>query len=63
MKNFFHLLTMTEVAKYLRVSSATVRNMIRQGRLKAIKFPGDFERVNYRIPQTEVEKLFENTTT
>lgn len=51
------LLTTDEVARFLRVSPATVRNMIRDGRITAIPTNGHGKRTNYRIPVTALETL------
>ncbi len=50
-------LTVKEVANILRVSESTVRNYIKQGIIKAIKF-GSNRRATVRIPKTEVEKFY-----
>ncbi len=57
-------LTVKEVANILRVSESTIRNYIRQGIIKAIKF-GSNRRATVRIPKSEVEKFytFEDTDT
>lgn len=52
------LLTPAEVADILKVSPATVRNMIRRGHLPAHKFPGT--RGIYRIPATALNALLGN---
>jgi excisionase family DNA binding protein len=54
---FPQLLTTDEVARLLRVSPATVRNMIRDGRITAIPTNGGGKRTNYRIPVTALETL------
>jgi|ETNvirenome_6_85_1030632.scaffolds.fasta_scaffold26510_4 excisionase family DNA binding protein len=50
-------MTVKEVANILRVSESTVRNYIKQGIIKAIKF-GSNRRATVRIPKTEVEKFY-----
>ena len=56
--NGIDFMTTNEVADFLRVSSATVRNMIQSNKLKAIRLPGRGEGyTTYRIPKSEVEKL------
>lgn len=54
---FPQLLTTDEVARFLRVSPATVRNMIRDGRITAIPTNSGGKRTNYRIPVTALETL------
>lgn len=46
------LLTVKEVAAYLKISIFTVREMIKAGRLKAIKVGK-----SYRIKRSELEKF------
>ena len=50
------LVTISEVAEYLRVSQQTVRNFIIKDKLKAIQSGG--ERAVWRIPKSEIEKIF-----
>ena len=52
--------TPNEVADMLKVSPATVRNMIRRGHLPATKFPGT--RGIYRIPATALNALLDTET-
>jgi excisionase family DNA binding protein len=47
-----NLLTVEEVSQYLRISIYTVREMIKDGKLPAVKLGKA-----YRIKQNEVEKL------
>lgn len=54
-------LTVKEVAQILRVSESTVRNYIKQGIIKAIKF-GKNRRATVRVPKSEIEKLFGDDT-
>jgi len=49
------LVTISEVAEYLRVSQPTVRSLIVKEKLKAIQIGG--ERAVWRIPKSEIEKL------
>lgn len=49
------LLTCEEAAKFLRVTPATVRNMIRDERLHAIQLTGG--RGIYRVPLSALETL------
>lgn len=51
------LLTTDEVARFLRVSPATVRNMIHDGRITAIPTNTTGKRTQYRIPLTALETL------
>ena len=51
-KDFY---TVTEFAKKLRVHPNTVRNMIKIGRIMAVKFGHD--KRSYRIPHSEIERL------
>jgi excisionase family DNA binding protein len=52
-------MTTAEVGDFLRVSTATVRNMIQSNRLKAFGIPGGKGYTTYRIPKSEVEKLLQ----
>ena len=47
-----------EFAQLLRVSESTVRNYIRKGYIKAIKF-GTERRATVRIPKSEIESLYD----
>lgn len=49
------LVTVQEVADYLRVHHVTVRNMIARNQIKVISF--GMHRT-MRIPKSEIEKLF-----
>ena len=49
--------TVAEFAQLLRVSESTVRNYIRKGYIKAIKF-GTERRATVRIPKSEIEALY-----
>jgi len=51
--------TVAEVAELLRVSESTIRNYIRRGYIKAIKF-GMERRATVRIPKSEIESLYAN---
>jgi len=55
MKHEFY--TVAEVANLLRVSESTIRNYIRKGFIKAIKF-GPERRATVRIPKSEIEELY-----
>jgi|TARA_E500000331_G_scaffold351826_1_gene399212 excisionase family DNA binding protein len=50
--------TVAEFAQLLRVSESTVRNYIRKGYIKAIKF-GVERRATVRIPKSEIEALYD----
>ena len=49
--------TVAEVANLLRVSESTIRNYIKKGFIKAIKF-GPERRATVRIPKSEIEGLY-----
>ncbi len=51
-------LTIKQVAQALQVSEGTVRNLIAQGRLKAVRLGGPGSSV--RIPRREFERLLED---
>ena len=53
--NFPQILTSTEVAKILKVTSATVRNMIKRGDLDAVQIKSG--RGIYRITTTALRNL------
>ena len=53
--NLPQLLTCEECARLLRVTPATVRNMIRDERIHAIKLTGG--RGIYRVPMSSLETL------
>lgn len=46
------LLTVTEVAKVLRVTSQAVRDMIRRGDIQAVRLGRQ-----YRIPRSELDRI------
>jgi len=46
----YDLLTVTEVANYLRVSDNTIRAMIRQGKLPALKVGRE-----YRVKRADID--------
>tara|TARA_R100000951_G_scaffold49533_1_gene41848 strand:- start:246 stop:440 length:195 start_codon:yes stop_codon:yes gene_type:complete len=50
------LVTVSEVALYLRVAHATVYKMIRQKKFKAFQI-GNNAKAIWRIPKSEIEKL------
>jgi excisionase family DNA binding protein len=56
------LLTVTEVAKKLRVDTTTVRRWIKSGALKATILPHRGKRQAYRIHQSTLDELLESTT-
>jgi excisionase family DNA binding protein len=51
------LLTVSEVARTLRVDDTTVRRWIKQGILKAISLPHKGKRVGYRIDRDTLNKV------
>jgi len=51
------LLTVSEVAKVLRVDDTTVRRWIKQGALEAIVLPHKDARQAYRIKRETLDKL------
>lgn len=59
--NIPQLLTCEECARLLRVTPATVRNMIRDKRIHAIKLTGG--RGIYRVPMSSLESLLGNDHT
>lgn len=50
------LLSTTETAKFLNVCGMTVRRMLKRGTLRAVRTDG--KRGRYRIPRSEVERVF-----
>lgn len=54
--NFSALMTVPEVARYLRVDPTTVRRWVKEGVLEAFKLPGG----DYRIKETTLEKMLGN---
>ena len=54
--NFGITYTVPEVAKMMACSNGTVKNWIRQGKLKAYRLGGPTGR-DYRIPLAEVERI------
>lgn len=53
------LLTVQEVAEYLRVSDQTVRRYIKEGRIKALKI----NRRDIRIPEEDAQAFMEQLST
>lgn len=53
------LLTVTEVAKVLRVDTTTVRRWIRDGTLEAVMLPTRGERHTYRIRKATIDAMLE----
>ena len=53
-------LTVTEVAAILKANPQTVRRWLRDGRLHGV-MPGG-TKLGYRIPESEVRRLLEGTT-
>ena len=56
------LLTVSEVARILRVDDTTVRRWVKQGVLEAVVLPHVHERQAYRIKHETLEKLLAGTT-
>ncbi len=50
------LLTTGEVARRLQVSIKTVQRWVKEGRLRAIKYPSG----RFKVPESEVEKIWES---
>jgi excisionase family DNA binding protein len=48
------LLTVREVAEYLKISEFTVRKLCRTGKITAVKYPGGSM---WRIPASELKKF------
>lgn len=57
------LLTVSEVAKQLRVDDTTIRRWIKEGALEAVILPHVNERQAYRIRRATLEKVLAGTTT
>ncbi len=51
------LMTVSEVARQLRVDDTTVRRWIKQGLLEAIALPHATRRQIYRVRRASVEKI------
>ena len=51
-KQLPELMTVTEVAKALRMSSQAIRDMIKRGEINAVRVGRQ-----YRIPRSEVERI------
>jgi excisionase family DNA binding protein len=56
-KNEADLLTVPEVAQYLRVDDSTVRRWVKNGALEAVVLPHVGDRQIYRIRRSTLEKL------
>ncbi len=56
------LLTVTEVARRLRVDSTTVRRWITLGVLEAVILPHQGKRLSYRIRQQTLDQLMASPT-
>jgi excisionase family DNA binding protein len=54
------LLTVSEVAKILRVDDTCVRRWIKQGALEAVVLPHVNERAAYRIKRETLDKILGN---
>jgi excisionase family DNA binding protein len=51
------LLTVSEVARILRVDDTTVRRWVKQGALEAVVLPHVNERQAYRVRRSTLDKL------
>lgn len=51
------LLTVSEVARLLRVDPTTVRRWIKDGTLEALSLPHKANRNSYRVKKSTLEKL------
>jgi excisionase family DNA binding protein len=51
------LLTISEVARILRVDDTTVRRWVKQGALEAVVLPHVNERQGYRVRRSTLERL------
>jgi excisionase family DNA binding protein len=51
------LLTVSEVARILRVDDTTVRRWVKQGALEAVVLPHVNERQGYRIKKSTLDKV------
>ncbi|HEY7417071.1 MAG TPA: helix-turn-helix domain-containing protein, partial [Ktedonobacteraceae bacterium] len=56
------LLTVSEVARRLRVDTTTVRRWVKRGALQAITLPHTGGRQVYRIHKSTLDDLLTNTT-
>jgi excisionase family DNA binding protein len=57
------LLTVSEVARILRVDETTVRRWVKQGTFDAIVLPHANERMAYRIKRETLDKLLGQEST
>lgn len=57
METFDHLWTVREVAAYLRVSTATIYNLVSRGKLPAVRFGASI-----RFDADAIRRLVENQT-
>jgi excisionase family DNA binding protein len=57
LKAMSELLTVSEVARILRVDDTTVRRWVKQGALEAVVLPHVNERQAYRIKRETLEKV------
>jgi excisionase family DNA binding protein len=55
------LLTVSEVARILRVDDTTVRRWVKQGALEAVILPHVNERQAYRVKREIVEKILQES--
>lgn len=54
------LFKVSEIATWFNVSPATVRRWIKEGKLKAIKMPGEEGKGQYRIERSELKRFGEH---
>ena len=57
------LLTIRAVAERLRVDVSTVRRWILGGKLEAIELPQLGNRITYRVPQSELNRILKTPAT
>lgn len=60
--NLPELLTVSEVARALRVDDTTVRRWVKQGALEAVVLPHQKDRQAYRIKRAALEKILNSGT-
>lgn len=61
--NNSELLTVNEVARYLRVDDTTVRRWIKYGVLEAIALPHQGNRQGYRVKKSSLDELLNSPAT
>ncbi len=55
------MLTVRKVAKMLGVTTYTIRNWARQGKIKAVKFPDNSDKSQWFISEEEIKRLQNRT--